>query len=93
MNQSIMIILAILFPILWGLFILLKPEFKSRKNLVCVTGIGLVVTACLAVTVLLGGDMQLTVLSLGENMDIYFPLGFILLLLRMHPFKTSFVEQ
>lgn len=72
MNQSIIILISIFFPILWGIGILVKPEFKSRKNLVLVTGAGLVITSVLVVMVLFGEDMKLELFSLGQNMNIYF---------------------
>lgn len=72
MNQSIMILISILFPILWGVGILIKAEFKNRKNLILATGIGLVVSAVLSLEVILSGEMKLELFSLGENMNIYF---------------------
>lgn len=72
MSHSVMILFAIFFPILWGIFLLIKPEYKNRKSLVVTTGIGLVLTACLSLMVILSGDMTLKLFSLGENMDIIF---------------------
>ncbi len=72
MGHSVMILCAIFFPVLWGLFLLIKPEYKERKSLVVTTGIGLVVTVGLSLSVILGGDVQLTLFTIGENMDIYF---------------------
>lgn len=72
MGHSVMILFAIFVPILWGVFLLIKPEYKNRKSLVVTTGIGLVLSACLSLGVILSGDMELQVFSLGENMDIFF---------------------
>lgn len=72
MNQSIMILISILFPILLGLVILIKPEFKSRRNLILTTGVGLVIAALLGLFVIFGEDMELLLFSLGKNMNIYF---------------------
>ncbi|MBQ8625991.1 MAG: proton-conducting membrane transporter, partial [Agathobacter sp.] len=72
MGHSVMILFAIFFPILWGLFLLIKSEYKNRKSLVVTTGIGLVLTVCLSLMVILSGDMNLQLFSLGKNMDIYF---------------------
>lgn len=72
MNHSILILFAIFVPILWGLGILLAPEFKSRKNLLLTTGAGLMITAALSLAVILGGEMQLQLFSLGKNMNIFF---------------------
>lgn len=72
MGHSIMILFAIFFPILWGLFLLIKPDFKERKSLVLTTGIGLVITVCFSLAVIFSGDMKLLLFSVGENMDIFF---------------------
>lgn len=72
MNQPSLILISIFFPIFWGIAILIKPEFKSRKNLILMTGTGLLVTSMLSLVVLFGKEMQLELFSLGENMNIYF---------------------
>lgn len=71
MSNSV-IIAAIFFPILMGLWLLLKPEFKSRKVLIATTAIGLIITGVLAFCVIAGGDINLTLFSIGENMNIFF---------------------
>lgn len=72
MSDSIMIIAAIFLPILWGLWLLLKPEFKSRKSLCIATGLGLIITTVLAFYIILSGAMELHLFSLGKNMNILF---------------------
>ncbi len=67
-------IAAILLPILWGIGILIKPQFKSRKNLVAVTAIGLLLTTVLAIGVLIGGERELLLFSIGNGMEVYFHL-------------------
>lgn len=67
-----MLILSILFPVLLGLGILIKREFKSRTVLLTLTGIGLTVTAALGVGVVLSGETELMLFSFGKNLDIYF---------------------
>lgn len=74
MSQSVIMICAIFVPILWGLSLLVMPEFKMRKSLTRLTGLGLVVTAGLALTVILGGEAYCKLFSLGTNMDIVFHL-------------------
>ena len=74
MSQSVMMILAIFVPILWGLSLLIMPELKNRKTLIGLTGIGLVVTAVLALAVIAGGETEVHLFSLGKNMDILFRL-------------------
>lgn len=71
MDHSVMILFAILVPVLWGVFLLIKPEYKSRKNLVTTTAVGLAFTVGFALSVILGPDMQLQLFSIGKNMDIY----------------------
>lgn len=72
MDHSVMILFAILVPILWGIFLLIKPEYKSRKNLVTTTAIGLAFTVGFSLVVIFGGNMELQLFSLGENMEVYF---------------------
>ena len=67
-----MLILSILFPMLLGLGILLKRDFRSRKTLLALTGAGLTVTAALGLCVVLGPDAELMLFSLGKNLDLYF---------------------
>ncbi len=67
-----MLILSIIVPFLWGLLILLKPEFKTRKGLVGVTGAGLVVAACLGLSVIASEAAELFLFSFGKNLDVYF---------------------
>ena len=67
-----MLILSILFPVLLGLGILLKREFKNRTILLTLTGVGLVVTAALGMAVVFGGETQLMLFSFGKNLDFYF---------------------
>jgi len=67
-----MLILSILFPVLLGLGILLKREFKRRSILLTLTGVGLAVTAALGLAVAFGGEAELLLFSFGKNLDIYF---------------------
>lgn len=72
MDQSMMIIVSILFPILMGLWILLKPEYKERKSLMFVSAVSLVITLLVSLAVVFGENMQLHLFSFGKNMNVYF---------------------
>ena len=72
MNNSILLILAILIPVLCGLGIMITPEWKKRNRLLAVTGAGLLLTAALSCAVVFGGVTELKLFSLGKNMDIFF---------------------
>lgn len=72
MNQSIMILIAIFFPVLWGFWMLVRPEFKSRQNMILTTGAGLLLTAVLSLIVIFGSEAEILVFSFGENMSLYF---------------------
>lgn len=72
MNQSMMTLVAIFFPVLMGLFILIKPEFKNRKTLVMTTASGLVVTVFWVMSVISSGNIQFELFTIGKNMNIYF---------------------
>ena len=64
--------LVILIPVIWGLWLLWKKEFKKRNTLLEVTGAGLIVSVILACTVIFGGELELRLFSIGKNMDIFF---------------------
>ena len=67
-----LMMLAVFIPILWGLALLVKPEFKKRNTLLAVTGIGLLVTAVLACSAIAGGEAEIVFFSLGEKMNLFF---------------------
>ena len=72
MSPSVLIMFAIFVPILWGVGILAKPTFKSRKSLIATAAMGLAVTTILSVVILCQGDMELHLFTIGENMEIFF---------------------
>ena len=65
-------LLSILVPFLWGLILLVLPEFKSRKALLAVTGLGLALAAVLGLTTAFGTEVELLLFSFGKNLDLYF---------------------
>ncbi len=68
-----MIVLSIIFPILWGLALLVMPEFKKRSSLISATGTGLVISALLTLPIILtDGTQEVHLFSLGENMNLFF---------------------
>ena len=67
-----MLLLSILVPVFWGLFLLLGPEFKSRKSLLMVTGLGLAVAAVLGLGAAFGGAGELRLFSFGKNLNLTF---------------------
>ena len=67
-----MLLLSILVPVFWGLFLLLRPEFKNRSALLAVTGLGLAVAAALGLGAALGGGGELNLFSFGKNLDLTF---------------------
>ena len=67
-----LMMLAVFIPILWGLALLVKPEFKNRKSLLVASGAGLIATVLLACAVIFSGEQEILLFSLGKNMDIYF---------------------
>lgn len=67
-----MLLLSILVPVFWGLFLLLRPEFQSRKALLATTGLGLAVAAVLGLGTAFGGAGERNLFSFGENLELYF---------------------
>lgn len=73
-NASMIMLTAIFFPILLGAVLLLTPQFSSRNRLLAITGAGLVITAILAFFAVGSAEAEMTLLSLGEKLEIYFRL-------------------
>ncbi len=67
-----MLLFSILVPILWGLALLLLPEFKSRKALVAATGLGLAVAAACGLVTVFTQTEGLLLFSFGKNLSLYF---------------------
>lgn len=67
-----MLILSILVPVLWGLVLLLLPQFKNRKALIISSGAGLIVTAALGLGVIFSKSAELMLFSFGKNLNMYF---------------------
>ena len=67
-----MLLLSIALPIVLGLGILLKGEFKNRNTLLAITGAGLAVTAALAMGAAFTDQRELLLFSFGKNLDLYF---------------------
>lgn len=51
---------------------MLAPEFSSRNRLLAITGAGLVITGILAGCVLVGGNAEILLCSLGDKLELYF---------------------
>lgn len=67
-----MVMLPILVPILWGLYLLLRPEFQHRTQLLLWTGAGLLTTAGLGLYVTIQNEAELFLWSFGTNLNLYF---------------------
>ena len=72
MGQSVLILFAIFVPIIWGVWMLARPAYKKRKTMIASASIGLAITTVLSLAILIIGDMQLHLFSIGDNMNIYF---------------------
>lgn len=71
MNASILMLIAIFFPILFGAVLLLMPEFSSRGRLLSVTGTGLVLTGVLVMAALGTAGTDLLLFHLGDKLELY----------------------
>ena len=72
MNNSSVLVLTVLIPVLWGIGMMIVPQWKRRETLLAVTGAGLLLTAALSCVAVFGGAVELRLFSLGKNMDIFF---------------------
>lgn len=67
------IILSIVFPILAGVYLLIRKEMKSRKSLLTVTGIFLAVSGVLVIlAICTAGDGIFTLFNLTDRLPILF---------------------
>ncbi len=67
------IILSILFPILTGLYLLVRKEIKDRKRLLTITGIFLVISGALVILALcMAGNGIFTLFNLTERLPVLF---------------------
>lgn len=76
--MNVMICLAVFFPIVCGLVILLLPGFKKRKQLLFVSLLSLCVSMLYALAVIVGGEAEVHLLRFGGSLEVYFyvdPLG------------------
>ena len=67
-----LILSSVLLPVLWGAALLLLPEFKSRRALLTLTGLGLLLAAGLGLAAMLGGETEQFLFSFGSNLSVYF---------------------
>ena len=67
-----MVLLPVFVPILWGLFLLIRPEFQQRKYLLLWTGAGLFLSAVFGLFVTVQEEAELFLWSFGTNLDLYF---------------------
>ena len=72
MGQSILILFAIFVPVLWGVFMLARPAYKNRKSMITFALVGLVITTLLSFAILVIGDMEIHLFSIGTNMNVFF---------------------
>lgn len=68
-----LILLPILFPVLAGIYLLLRKEMKKRKSLLVTVGVSLVVTALLGLSAIVcAGNEMLLLFNLTETLPILF---------------------
>lgn len=72
MNNAIIMLAAIFFPVLFGAVLLLVPEFSSRNRLLGTVGAGLVITGILAFLSLGCKEPGIRLFSLSEKLEIFF---------------------
>lgn len=66
-------ILSIFFPILCGIYLLVRKEMEHRKNLLIIAGASFVITAVFTIlTLCLSGDEMLTLFNLAQRLPVLF---------------------
>lgn len=67
------ILLSIFFPVLMGIYLLVRKEMKNRKNLLITVGVSFIITTVLVILALcMTGDGMLTLFNLTERLPILF---------------------
>lgn len=72
MNESILILFPVFFPIITGVFLLCVPFLESRKAMITVTSVGLVITALSIFGVLYQEADSYTLFYLTKSLPVYF---------------------
>lgn len=81
------IILSIFFPILCGIYLLVRKEMEHRKNLLIVVGVSFVISVVFTILALcLSGDGILTLFNLAQRLPVLFKvdeISFIFVIMAM----------
>lgn len=72
MDQSVLILFAIVIPIMMGVYLLARPAYEKRESMLVTTTIGFTITTVLSLMILMKGDLELHLFTIGQNMHIYF---------------------
>ncbi len=72
MDQSVLILFAIFVPIVMGVYMLARPDYKSRVSLIATAAVGFAITTVFSLVILIEGELKLHLFSIGNNMEIYF---------------------
>ncbi len=72
MGQSVLILFAIFVPIVMGVYLLARPDYKSRVSMIATASVGFAITTVFSLVILIQGDLRLHLFSIGNNMEIFF---------------------
>lgn len=72
MNESVFLLIPIIFPLAAGLLLLITPEWKSRRALCLFVGAVLLLTGAFVLMNVLKEPQSLTLLQLTETLPVYF---------------------
>ena len=72
MDQSVLILCAIFVPIVMGVYLLARPAYQSRVSMVATASVSFAITTVFSLVILIEGDLMLHLVSIGENMNVYF---------------------
>lgn len=72
MNDSVIILLSVFFPMVTGFLILLKRTYPSRRALVGVSVLCLGISSVFGIVAALWAEEGFIILNMGRNLDIYF---------------------
>lgn len=72
MDQSVLILFTIVIPIVMGVYLLARPAYKSRELMLVTISAGFGITTVCSLAVLMKGNLQFHLFTIGQNMHIYF---------------------
>lgn len=73
-KMNFILLVPILFPVIAGVFLVWKREFRKRRNLLWFVGAALLITGAFVAVNLMGGERRFTAFYLTQELPVFFKL-------------------